>query len=198
LVEPVFAPEGQPESSPALQCRVRRFKEDPSRRDGGKPAGGRGKGPCRVVPCAPWGRGVPAALSQRPNGTQTVFKGPFEVKGPLQGLKSLATLRRPLRGKEGSPHADLRKNMGKAKYFSAGWALTAGHVPSGRWEGARHTAKPILNSYPADKNARAAPRAVRRTIGALGTPKCSANSSPVFSFFVALARGVWLLGVDPS
>jgi hypothetical protein len=55
-----------------------------------------------------------------------------------------------------------------------------------------------LNSYPADKNAGAAPRAGWRAIVALGIQKCSANSSAVFSFFVALARRVWLLGVDPS
>jgi hypothetical protein len=33
----------------------------------------------------PWGRRP--LLSQRPDGTQSVLKGPLQVKGPLQGLK---------------------------------------------------------------------------------------------------------------
>ena len=58
--------------------------------------------------------------------------------------------------------------------------------------------KPIFYSYRALRFAKAASGAAFGAINGLGTRKCSANSSTLSAFFVALARGVWLLGGRPK
>jgi hypothetical protein len=97
----VFAPEGQPESSPALQCRVGHLKENPPHRGARKAwrSGGLQSGfwtPYRRVRLAadcrwPCGAPLPSVLTGRI----------LPLKAP-QGLKSLATLDYPSGAKANS------------------------------------------------------------------------------------------------
>jgi hypothetical protein len=85
IVELVFAPEGRPESSPALQCRGVIPKDATFRRDAG--------------------RGRVAPLSAATGGSERwrfpiAATGRISFLGPFPALKCRATFRPPLRGKD--------------------------------------------------------------------------------------------------
>ena len=104
----LFAPEGQGESSAALQCRVEHSRENPSRRDGRKATKPsrvcNNDFPCHTAVCAT-GRMRPAVCGPPVPGVPT-GRNRFQIAHPA--LKCRATLPPPLRGKKGSARAGVK------------------------------------------------------------------------------------------